>query len=82
MIIKPDGTFRVDDVPAGAYSLSIRVHEPPTGQQGRPGDEVGRLSHEFEVPEMPGGRSDEPLDIGTLELKLLKKSVEGESQAQ
>ena len=28
---------------------------------------------EITVPEMPGGRSDEPLDLGTIELKPAKR---------
>jgi hypothetical protein len=31
--IQPDGRFRCDDVPAGSYECSIRVHEPPLPNQ-------------------------------------------------
>jgi peroxiredoxin len=70
--IEHDGTFRVEDVPAGKYELRISVHEPPVGNQCGFGELIGLVTHEFEVPEMPGGRSDEPLDIGNLELEIKK----------
>ena len=28
-----DGSFRVEDIPAGDYELSISAHEPPPGRQ-------------------------------------------------
>lgn len=74
VVINPDGTFRVEDVPAGKYELRMSVFEPPTsGRCCGWGELIGRVSHEFEVPEMPGGRSDEPLDLGTLVLKIEKR---------
>jgi len=33
-----------------------------------PGKISGRLSHEFTVPDILGGRSDQPLELGTLPL--------------
>jgi len=37
--------------------------------QGRP-EEIATYSGTIEVPQMPGGRSDEPLDLGELELTM------------
>ena len=71
--IEHDGTFRVEDVPAGKYELRITVYEPPVGRQCGFGEFIGSVSHGFDVPEMPGGRSDEPLNIGTLELVIKKR---------
>ena len=73
--LEEDGSFRVEDVPAGAYQLSLSIHKP--GGSGmwsgrRPASAVARLEHEFIVPDMPGGRSDEPLDLGTLDLTLVQ----------
>jgi hypothetical protein len=31
---------------------------------------VGYANKSFQVPEMPGGRSDEPLDLGEVEVRL------------
>lgn len=65
-----DGSFRVEDVPAGMYRLQVQIHQPLV-KNGLPhlGKRLGSLTHEFTVKEMPGGRSDEPLDLGRLELK-------------
>jgi hypothetical protein len=55
-----DGTFRIDDMPAGNYSLSVRL------------DGKVRLSlpeSRFTLPRMKGDRSDEPLDLGDLALE-------------
>jgi len=76
--IEPDGAFRVDDVPAGSYGLRVQLYEAPSAGRGRPGEVIGSLIHEFEVAEMPGGRSDEPLELGTLEMELRKRVKVGE----
>jgi hypothetical protein len=70
-----DGSFRIDDVPAGAYELRIKVTEAlKNGEDRLPAimrsaKEIASLTQEVVVPEMPNGRSDEPLDLGTLQLK-------------
>jgi hypothetical protein len=59
--VDPDGTFRIDDVPIGNYSLSARVE-----QQGQ----VGRLrSRRFTVPAANGNRVDQPVDLGVLTME-------------
>jgi beta-lactamase regulating signal transducer with metallopeptidase domain/thiol-disulfide isomerase/thioredoxin len=68
VVVRPDGAFRVDDVVAGTYTINIRV-EPPPGPDGRLSSEaMAFASQEFTVPPMPGGRSDEPLNLGTIGL--------------
>jgi len=67
-----DGSFRVDDVPAGDYCLYVTAYEPPSKPSGCIETKIGLLSHNFNVPDIPGGRSDEPLNIGTLELVVQK----------
>ena len=70
--VRPDGRFRVEDVPAGKYELHAEVHEPKQGLPGTYGPEVASITTEITVPEIPGGRSDQPLDVGTIELKPFK----------
>jgi beta-lactamase regulating signal transducer with metallopeptidase domain/protocatechuate 3,4-dioxygenase beta subunit len=56
----PDGTFRIDDMPAGVHSISVRL------------DGKVRLSlpeHRFTIKPIENGRSDEPLDMGDLTLE-------------
>ena len=67
--IDPDGSFRLDDIPAGEYELTVRLKAPPTGGESHAQTVIGTLSHTFTVPEMDGGRSDQPLDLGELILK-------------
>jgi thiol-disulfide isomerase/thioredoxin len=85
LLFDSDGSFRVDDVPAGPDQLAIRVTEPSKDPNARftwRGDqtkEIGSLVKEIIIPAMPDGRSDEPLDLGTLELKVT--APVGNSQA-
>jgi hypothetical protein len=67
--VRPDGHFRIEDVPAGNYRLHAEVHEPGTGVPGSFGPELASVDAEINVPETPGGRSDVPMDVGTIELK-------------
>ena len=62
----PDGSFRVEDVPAGKYSLNIDLHEGEgTSRMSSP--RIAQLQREIEVP--GADRSDEPFDLGTIELQ-------------
>jgi hypothetical protein len=70
--VRPDGRFRIEDVPAGKYRLQAYLNEPGRGVPGICGPGVGSFDTEITVPEMPGGRSDEPIDLGTIELKPVR----------
>ena len=72
--IEGDGTFRIDDVPTGDYQLSVNAYEPPADPRAFRGKRIGSLSQHFIIPEMPNGRSDEPMDLGVLELDVFGKS--------
>ncbi|HZN66201.1 MAG TPA: carboxypeptidase regulatory-like domain-containing protein [Tepidisphaeraceae bacterium] len=72
LVMAPDGAFRADDVPAGTYTLSVSIAKAnPDGSCG-PGDVVATAGGPVTVPEMPGGRSDEPLEVPSLEMTLRK----------
>jgi len=77
--VKPDGSFRAEDVQAGTYQLSIRVYEAAEGGIGRWARLIGSVSREVVVPEMPGGRSDEPLDLGNLQLQIMNRLEIGDA---
>lgn len=65
--VNRDGTFRLDDIPAEDYELSVRLEEIPQKQfRFRT---LGFIRHHFAMPEIPGGRADTPLDLGTLTLQ-------------
>lgn len=76
--IAADGRFEIPDVPPGDYKLTITVNGPSTDRWGGPGQAVGRTSIEFSVPEFPGGRSDEPLELGVITAKLFDTLDVGE----
>ncbi|MBN2582826.1 MAG: carboxypeptidase regulatory-like domain-containing protein [Planctomycetes bacterium] len=65
-----DGTFRVEDIPAGDYWLRIGIMDN-SGDWQTDGRLLGRIARRFTVPEMPGGRSDEPLDLGDMPMTPL-----------
>jgi sugar lactone lactonase YvrE/peroxiredoxin len=71
--IEPNGSFRVEDVPQGKYNINISIYEPPPARRCGFGDLIGSAGHSFEIAPMPGGRSDEPCDVGTLLLKIYKQ---------
>ncbi len=54
-----DGTFRIDDMPAGDYSLRVRSSQHKAGQL---------MDYRFSVPKIDGDRSDQPFDLGELVL--------------
>ncbi len=72
VVVGDDGTLRVDDVPAGRYLLTV-VDAYPRGD--RPTNWQGGAAKMFEIPEIPGGRSDEPFDLGTIKLELRKREA-------
>lgn len=62
--VASDGKFRIDDVPVGDYELSLYFHE----------QDAGRINnHAFTVPPMEGERSDEPFDLGAIQLEKVER---------
>ncbi len=60
-----DGTFRIDDVPSGNYSLDVRFQRQP----------AGRLrNHRFSVAPIDGNVSADPIDLGDLQLKTVEQT--------
>jgi len=66
---KKGGTFRIEDVPAGKYQFQVWIEEAPWQANGMP-EEIAFYGGVVEVAEMPSGRSDEPLDLGELQLTM------------
>jgi hypothetical protein len=73
VVLAPDGSFRIDDVPPGDYRLAIRVNGESTFHvalmRRRDSGPFLHTLRIFTVPPVPGGRSEEPLVLGTLRLQ-------------
>ena len=65
LIIADDNSFRVEDVPEGTYQLLISAGTGDWCQNILASADVV-----FKIPPMPGGRSDQPLDLGSIKMKL------------
>jgi hypothetical protein len=74
--IRPDGSFRVEDVPAGKYQLNMQlgVIEPNSYFV----EDAANTYTQVTVDEMPGGRSDDPQDLGTLTLTERPRLLRGQ----
>ena len=64
-----DGSFRVEDVPGGKYRLQVQLHEGGEGPMRMSSPMIASLDKEIDVPESPGGRSDEAFDVGKIEMQ-------------
>jgi peroxiredoxin len=73
--VKPDGTFRIDDLEPGDYSAHFRILRTENGF----GEDLVDCSTEFTVPPLPAGvnRSDEPLDLGLIKAVLIPRNRVG-----
>jgi hypothetical protein len=60
-----DGSFRIDDVTPGTYDLTLQFFDGASRRA------IATAERTALVPPIPGGRSDEPLDLGTIELKAI-----------
>jgi hypothetical protein len=63
IVPKADGSFRIEDVEPGKYTLSFTFSTTSGAQPYQP---VASATRTVAVPQMPGGRSDEPLDLGEI----------------
>ena len=67
LVVAEDGTFRVEDVIEGAYSLSVAYYKNSNDRYGPVPEGLlasGKL--DFDIPYMQNGRSDEAFDLGSI----------------
>lgn len=82
LLVQEEGSFSVDDVPAGDYLLSGIVCGSLKGDASGNMRPRCKANYEFTVPEMPSGRSDEALDLGVIPLEIVKQPKEGEAVSE
>jgi peroxiredoxin len=76
----PDGSFRIEDVPDGKYTLKVELREGGGNSPSRfSAPLIASLTKEIDVPGTPGGRSDEPLDLGTFTVEARAVMRSGKS---
>jgi hypothetical protein len=68
-----NGSFRLQDIPAGTYELEIKLRGAKAGsvtprERSDPEPELGSIVREVVVLDVLDGQAAEPLDLGTLEL--------------
>ncbi len=80
--VEPDGSFRIEDVEAGTYDLLVGVNKRPADQGGLGHESLASTRREVVVPAMPGGRSDEPLDLGRIPVTAVKTPEAAPSSPQ
>ncbi len=68
--VRPDGSLVFADVPVGEFQLTARAYRLLEQGGGRR-VLIASLTHPFKVPEMPGGSSAEPVDLGELVLEAV-----------
>lgn len=71
--IRPDGSFRIVDVPAGDYVLKVRISVSPNGEdsmQQLPEHRVELGSLRIPVTVTDGDFNDPPLDLGTISIPV------------
>ena len=68
--VDADGSFRFEDIPTGAYTLELSISVPDPSQPTQ--IRRGGVTHHLTVPEMMGGRSDSPLDIGKIIVQIIE----------
>lgn len=70
--VEADGSFEFIDVEPGTYRLHIQFHEDTKAEGLRRFRHRALVRQDVTIPEIPGGRSDEPLHLGELEAKPAK----------
>lgn len=75
--VKHDGTFRVDDVPAGEYQINLQVGDGSGGSGGFI-ETAGWGSTSVTVPPVIPDQLDVPLDVGEVNITLNKRIAIGD----
>jgi len=69
--LEPDGTLHADDVPPGDYRLRLTYSAGPIDGRGR-SRQSASVTTTFTIPAIPGGSTEEPLDLGVLKPEVVK----------
>jgi protocatechuate 3,4-dioxygenase beta subunit/thiol-disulfide isomerase/thioredoxin len=72
--VAEDGSFRIENVEPGTYSLNLAVYDKPEGRRYGYGKHRGSVNTNVVVPPLPEGVTylDEPLELGELTVMPIK----------
>ncbi len=74
--VESDGSFRAEEVLPGSYELTITVGgDGPVRPTAAKSVFRATVKRDVVVPEIPGGHSDQPLDLKTLDLEVDVKQL-------
>jgi RNA polymerase sigma factor (sigma-70 family) len=76
--IRPDGTFRIDDVSAGHYAIHISLAEIPPGEPYVEEGASGVVAVTVPPP-VPGRPGEGPVDVGEVKLTVLPRIALGDA---
>lgn len=70
-----DGSFRVEDVAPGQYTLSVTITAPPADPLREdawmyPGKALGGITNRVVVPQLSTEQTDAPMDLGTIDVPI------------
>jgi peroxiredoxin len=68
--LRPDHSFRVDEVQPGEYEIHVQIRGVPVGTKDGYERQLAELKHAFRVPAVPAGRPG-GVDLGSLVLHRL-----------
>ncbi len=64
--LQSDGTIRAENLTPGDYRLRLTYSADPLIGLGAKPERIAFATTKFTIPEIPGGRSDEPFDLGVI----------------
>jgi hypothetical protein len=71
--VDASGAFRIDDVEPGTYRIDISLFGQPNDPPRGDFTPAAMWTTTFTIDPIPGGRSDEALNLGELEAEMLKR---------
>lgn len=73
--VESDGTFYLERVPEGPHVLVVMMSNAGPGLRSEP---VAQLAHVFAIPPIDAEQKDEPLDLGDLEMTVIRRLSVGD----
>lgn len=81
--LESDGTFRIEDVDPGTYSINIQLQKPSNDRRGYNNDILAMASAEIVVPPIANGtQSDEATTVADIIAKPVKQFEEQQQRRQ